>query len=256
MQALAGERVEEPGRVADEQPAATGAPRRPGRRAATRPRSRRSRGAVDQSTGSSRGPRDRCQHRADRRLRALAPEPLAATAAEHDPDVDPAARAPARARHSRRRTAIIRASRGRVRLGIGDVERQADARRRAAAGRATPNARATTDRSPSAPTTTPAPDRAAVGQRRAAVVDGPRPSRRSGPRRPACRGEVERGAGRAPTGRARRPARRASRRRRRSAGTRPGRGLDAHRRDRPGDARDRPPRRGRAGAARRPWPAR
>ena len=106
MEALAGERVEEPGRVADEQPAVARARRTTRLPTGAAPSSpSQIRGDAHGTGSSSAG--GIAAIAADRRPRprpSLA-EPLApATARQHDPDVDPAARAPARGRRSRRRT--------------------------------------------------------------------------------------------------------------------------------------------------------
>ena len=217
MEALAGERVEEPGRVADEQPAVARAGGHPAadRRRALEPiadpwRRPRHRVVV--------GGRDRGHHRAGDRGRALAPEPLApAPARQHDPDVDPAARAPARARRSRRRT------RSSARPGPGPAPdrrrgRSAPGDRRAAAGGRRPASRATTDRSPSAPTITRASTSRAVGQLRPTVADRAHADAFAhlGPGRP---GALEQQRIEGATGRARRPRERAIRRRRTSGGS-------------------------------------
>ena len=149
---FARERVQEAGGIADEQPAPAGPA---GHAISERP------GPGDGVDAADRPPRRRRR----RRSAAWSPRSTSATAraprsasrprpapAEHDPDVDPAARRPARSRRSRRRGRASARRGTAVGCGVVEVIRQADpAGRRVAA--CTPAARATTDRGPSAPTT-------------------------------------------------------------------------------------------------------
>ena len=153
MQALAGERVEEPGRIADEQPARSGATRdavaeRPGAGDARRSARRRASAAGSSSVGGMAATIASATARAPSRASAGRHD-----RPEHDPDVDPAAghrRDPdiAVAQDAHPGVAAARPGRGR---GGGRSARPAD--RAGPAGRRRPP-RATTECGPSAPTTT------------------------------------------------------------------------------------------------------
>ena len=91
MEPLAGERIEEPGRVADQEPARARPAASLGRRAARRPRSRRTARAsapVGRVVGGRRDGRERRVADRGRPVRARVAPPRRP---EHDPDVDPPA---------------------------------------------------------------------------------------------------------------------------------------------------------------------
>ncbi len=240
MEAFARERIEEPGRVPDQEPARPGASghataqrRRAGELVAAFGVTPRGGSSAAGGTAATTGIRDG--------RRAVPGEPRTPRGPEHDPDVD----APAGNRGDPDVAAVEspgrRASGDRVRPrdrrgGTSDPTRSGSR-----VGRATPAARATTECAPSAPTTTAAPERPGpVGPR---VVRTGRPSSSSTastatPRRivaPASRGErLERRVEPRPVEPdGRRPAvlRAVGQPHHRAA-----RRLEAHRRDRPRDS--------------------
>ncbi len=158
VQALARERVEEPGGIADEQPARACASASRGGRGA-RPRRRRrcgrpfARRRCRPSVGGMAATIPSATAAAPRRVRARPPR-----ASEHDAHVHPSS-----GDRGDADVAVVEHQHPRVAFGrrvwIAEVVREADRAARGAEGRATPVVVATIERSPSAPTTTSARSR-------------------------------------------------------------------------------------------------